>query len=98
MTAQVDNFLNPYILKAATALGLYIFFNMLRSFLSFISRHTIRPMLQGKKHTYDKYSNGKTGKDGTWAVVTGGSDGIGLAMCKKLCNEGFNICIIARNE
>jgi len=30
--------------------------------------------------------------------VTGGSDGIGLAMAKKLANEGFNICIISRTE
>ena len=34
----------------------------------------------------------------SWAVVTGGSDGIGLAMAKKLANEGFNICIISRTE
>ena len=38
------------------------------------------------------------GKKGSWAVVTGGSDGIGLAMCKQLGNQGFNICIISRNE
>ena len=31
-------------------------------------------------------------------MVTGGSDGIGLGMCKKLAKDGFNICIIARNE
>jgi len=31
-------------------------------------------------------------------VVTGGSDGIGFGMCKKLAGEGFNICIISRNE
>ena len=31
-------------------------------------------------------------------MVSGGSDGIGLAMCHKLAREGFNICIVARNE
>ena len=36
--------------------------------------------------------------DNSWAVVTGGSDGIGLAMCKKLAREGFNICIVSRSE
>jgi len=36
--------------------------------------------------------------DNTWAVVTGGSDGIGLAICKKLAREGFNICIVSRTE
>ena len=38
------------------------------------------------------------GREDSWAVVTGGSDGIGLAMCKKLADEGFNICMVARNE
>jgi len=31
-------------------------------------------------------------------VVTGGSDGIGLAMCNQLAQQGFNICIVSRNE
>ena len=35
---------------------------------------------------------------GSWAVVTGGSDGIGLAMCNNLALQGFNICIVSRNE
>jgi len=30
--------------------------------------------------------------------VTGGSDGIGLGICKKLAKEGFNICIVARTQ
>lgn len=34
----------------------------------------------------------------SWAVVTGGSDGIGLAMCKNLAKQGFNICIVSRSE
>ena len=35
----------------------------------------------------------------TWAVVTGGSDGIGFQYCDYLAkNHGYNICIISRNE
>jgi short-subunit dehydrogenase len=34
----------------------------------------------------------------SWAVVTGGSDGIGLAMCKELAKREFNIVIVARNK
>ena len=34
--------------------------------------------------------------DASWAVVTGGSDGLGLAICKKLAREGYNICIVSR--
>lgn len=33
---------------------------------------------------------------GSWAVVTGGSDGIGKAFCFALAKEGFNIAIVAR--
>ncbi len=35
---------------------------------------------------------------GSWAVVTGGSDGIGLAFSKELARLHFNIVIVARNE
>ena len=34
---------------------------------------------------------------GTYALVTGGSDGIGLALCKELAFQGFNIIIVSRN-
>ena len=40
-----------------------------------------------------KYS----GKD-SWVVVTGGSDGIGLEICKQMARQGFNVCIVGRNE
>ncbi len=33
----------------------------------------------------------------TWAVVTGGSDGIGLAYARLLAKCGFNLLLIARN-
>ena len=62
------------------------------SFLQMIKRQLIRPLTQSKNHVFEKY-----GKEGCWAVVTGGSDGIGLAMCHNLAAQGFNICIVARN-
>jgi 17beta-estradiol 17-dehydrogenase / very-long-chain 3-oxoacyl-CoA reductase len=36
-------------------------------------------------------------KDGCWAVVTGGTDGIGLGFCEVLSEMGWNVCIISRN-
>ena len=33
-----------------------------------------------------------------WALVLGGSSGLGLATAKKLANHGMNICIIHRNS
>jgi 17beta-estradiol 17-dehydrogenase / very-long-chain 3-oxoacyl-CoA reductase len=35
---------------------------------------------------------------GSWALVTGGSDGIGLAMSKELARRHFNIVIVGRNK
>ncbi|VDH95118.1 Hypothetical predicted protein [Mytilus galloprovincialis] len=35
---------------------------------------------------------------GPWAVVTGSSEGIGLAYAKELANRGLNIVMISRGE
>ena len=38
------------------------------------------------------------GGKGTWAMVTGSTDGIGLEFCKQLAKDGFNICLVSRTE
>jgi len=35
---------------------------------------------------------------GTYAVITGGSDGLGWSLAKALAAKGFNIVLLARNE
>ena len=57
--------------------------------LAFIYRHTLKRQANfiAKYYLTD-----------TWAVVTGGSDGIGEQICRDLGRQGFNICIIARNK
>jgi short-subunit dehydrogenase len=52
-----------------------------------------RYFLRCSSDLYTKYAQ----KD-SWAVVTGGSDGIGLEICRQLAVQGFNIQIIGRNE
>lgn len=37
-------------------------------------------------------------KYGPWAVVTGGSSGIGEAFCHALAQKGLNIVLVARNQ
>ena len=32
-----------------------------------------------------------------WALILGGSSGLGLATAKKLAQHGMNICIVHRN-
>ena len=44
------------------------------------------------QQSLDKYK----GTD-SWVLVTGGSDGIGLAICHEMAAHGFNICMVARN-
>ena len=36
--------------------------------------------------------------ENSWAVITGGSDGIGLGVARRLAVEGFNIVLIARTQ
>lgn len=57
--------------------------------IAFITRNTLRC----QKNIYGLYGLGDT-----WAVVTGGSDGIGEQFCLQLAQKGFNICIISRNK
>lgn len=52
-----------------------------------------QPDLAETPHTSSQKSNGRS-----WAVITGGSDGIGFEMAKLLAGrDGFNIAIVARN-
>jgi len=52
---------------------------------------TVQRQSRTTEHLSERYGKG------SWAVVTGGSDGIGLAMCKELARRDFNIVIVARN-
>ena len=36
--------------------------------------------------------------DNVWAVITGGTDGIGLQYAKQLAKKGYSLMIISRSE
>ena len=68
--------------------ALYLVFNIL-CFLKLIYKYTFgKCACHKKKLRPDKNE---------WAVVTGGSDGIGLAIAKNLAARGFNIVVVGRN-
>ena len=57
--------------------------------LASINRHYLRRPLNFKQ---------KYGREDSWVLVTGGSDGVGLEVCQQMARQGFNICMVARNE
>ena len=73
--------------------GCYCFLCKVFRFLGVIWVHMFRPCCTSKTKMFDKY-----GGAGSWALVTGGSDGIGLEMCRNLADQGFNILMVSRNQ
>jgi 17beta-estradiol 17-dehydrogenase / very-long-chain 3-oxoacyl-CoA reductase len=70
-------------------IGYAVFIRTLFSILRWIFLHFIAG------NDLSKY--GGQGK-GAWALVTGGSDGIGLGLAKECAVRGMNVLITARNE
>ena len=48
--------------------------------------------IRGPHHLEERYGKG------SYALVTGASDGIGLGYCKELAKNGFNIVMISRSQ
>lgn len=53
--------------------------------------NSLLPYLLGPQDLKRKYS-------ATWALVTGGSSGIGKELARKLLSQGLNVVIVARDE
>jgi len=57
----------------------------------YIIMNCVVPYLMGPQDLKLKYG-------AEWALVTGGSSGIGKELCRKLLSQGLNIVIVARDE
>lgn len=69
----------------------------------FLLLDTIWTLLQGFRALLAPYllpneENNLTKKFGSWALVTGCTDGIGKAYCKELAKRGLNIILVSRSE
>eukprot|EP01132_Coremiostelium_polycephalum_P002045 gene2045-2517_t len=76
--------LPPLVNYLALGVGLLLISNYALRFLLFVYAYFLRPSVNLKKY-------------GSWAVVTGSTDGIGKAYCHELAKKGINICLISRN-
>ena len=84
-------------LTTTTYVGLILSILKIVGFLKFIELiyrviWTVRRNLRSTEYLTERYGKG------SWALITGGSDGIGLAMGKELARLNFNIIIVARTE
>lgn len=75
---------NPIFKKIAAAVGTLYILSFVFDFVHGIFARLIRPGKDVKK-IY-----------GTWAVVTGGTDGIGYAMAEEFARKGMNVMLISR--
>ena len=71
-----------------TYLSYFLLLKTILKFAYFIYRHFFRPRI----NHIEKY-----GKN-SWALITGGSDGIGKAVAIELARAGFNILVASRTE
>mmetsp|Transcript_2600 Transcript_2600/g.3307 ORF Transcript_2600/g.3307 Transcript_2600/m.3307 type:complete len:237 (+) Transcript_2600:44-754(+) len=73
-----------------SALALYGAYRLSKPILFFL-KSALKYCVLPRPNHFKRYGGG-------WALVTGGSDGMGYAVAEELAAEGFNIIILSRNE
>lgn len=86
MSSLLATFHTPFAIVGALFISLTVF-----KLLAFIWRHFLRPSNNLKRYGADKSKDGDS-----WAVVTGGSKGIGKQFVKELLKRGMNVIVVAR--
>ena len=79
-----------YLGTAVTFLKVIGFIKLLELIWRFV--WMLRRNLRDTSHLEGTYGRG------SWAMVTGGTDGLGLAFAKELAKRNLNIVLIARNQ
>jgi len=67
--------------------AIYLAFRLVRFLLTYV-------ILPNGKYNPKKYGAGQ----GSWALITGSSDGIGKGFAEELAKDGFNLFLVSRTE
>ncbi|EDV99296.1 inactive hydroxysteroid dehydrogenase-like protein 1 [Drosophila grimshawi] len=83
-----------------TALSTFLTYLGLYSFICFLYEHLRTPIRLLKLRLVNDPKQRLSLKEryGSWAAITGSSDGIGKEYAKELARQGINVVLIARNE
>ena len=80
-----------YLVHIFTAVGIFSFASRILSAANLFHQFFLR------RGSFSRYVSSEP-KSPTWALVTGSSDGIGLAFAHELCARGVNVILHGRNE
>ena len=81
INSQTHSKLLDVFLAGVTCSGFLTLCSLGYRLSAFLSRPFIRPLLQSRTRIYDTFGNPSKK---SWAIISGGSDGIGLEMGKYL--------------
>ena len=90
----------PVTFKIALFFGAYKLLRFTWTVVANVYQYMLCKLVPNNLYSrYGTISNSSDASTKSWAMVTGASDGIGLAMCKALAGEhGFNILMVSRSR
>jgi len=85
MTVPLVSSLPSWLISLSVFVGLFFLSKALFTVVTFVFTHFIRPGKNLKKY-------------GSWAIVTGCTDGIGKSICEEFAKLGINLVLVSRTK